>query len=212
MDPRRLRLSLLAVEIVGAATLLRSVAYDRWITVLASLLLVTGAIAARRGRAWGIALTLASAAAFPVACAIGIAPAWFCLVGVAGALPFVIASRAFARFDRGATALLAILAAAAGTLGALAWKEVAWSLFTMFPSLRPSYEAQHAIALTAIVGAAVVAAYVVRRPRGERSEDAVRTRIETGSRVEIEGDHEAEAAQEDDRAEPLHAARVRPYE
>ena len=96
MDQRRLQLSLVIAQVVGAATLLRSVAYDRWITVLAAALLIVGASAARRGRSWGVGLALGAAASFPVAWAIGIAPPWFCLVG---ALPFAIASRAFARFD-----------------------------------------------------------------------------------------------------------------
>ena len=101
--PRAVRYSLFATELVAFATLLRSVAYDRWITVLASVLLIMGAGAARRGRAWGIALAFAAAAAFPTAWVIGIAPAWFCLVGAAGALPFLFVVRAFARFDRSAT-------------------------------------------------------------------------------------------------------------
>lgn len=167
MDLRRLQLSLVAAQLVGAATLLRSVAYDRWITVLASVLLIVGATAARRGRSWGVGLALGAAAAFPVAWAIGIAPPWFCLVGLVGALPFAIASRAFARFDKGATALLAFLAAAAGTIGAVAWKEYAWSIFTMFPASRPSIEAQHGLALTALTAVVVAAALVTRAKGGE---------------------------------------------
>lgn len=159
---RRLKLSLLVLQLVGVATLLRSVAYDRWITVLAAVLLLVGATAAQRGRAWGVALALGSAAAFPVAWAIGIAPAWFCAVGVFGALPFLIASRAFARFDKGATALLAVAAASAGAIGALGWKQFAWSVFTTFPSWAPSSEAQHGLALTAIVASAVLATRIGR--------------------------------------------------
>ena len=130
-------------------TLLRSIAYDRWITVLASLVLIGGAAAALRGRTWGVGLAFASAAAFPVAFAIGIAPAWFCLVGLAGALPFALTARPLARFDKGATVLLAAIAATAGAAASIAWKEVAWSLVTTFPSLRPSMEAQHGVALAA---------------------------------------------------------------
>jgi hypothetical protein len=162
VDLRRLHLSLFAAQLVGAATLLRSVAYDRWITVLASALLILGATAARRGRSWGVGLALGAAAAFPVAWGIGIAPVWFCLVGLVGALPFVIASRAFARFDKGATTLLAVLAASTGAIGAIAWKEFAWSIFRTFPLSRPSIEAQHGLALSALTAVAVVAALTMR--------------------------------------------------
>jgi len=167
VDLRRLQLSLVAAQLVGAATLIRSVAYDRWITVLAAVLLIAGATAARRGRSWGVGLALGAAAAFPVAWAIGIAPPWFCLVGLVGALPFAIASRAFARFDKGATALLAFLAAAAGTIGAVAWKEYAWSIFTTFPVSRPSIEAQHGLALTALTAVVAAVALMSRSKNGE---------------------------------------------
>jgi hypothetical protein len=163
VDPRRLRLSLIALQLVALATLLRSVAYDRWITVVASILLLVGAAAAKRGRVWGIALSLGAAAAFPVAWMIGIAPPWFCLVGLAGALPFAIASKAFARFDRSATVLLAIVAATTGAFGAIAWREAAWSIFTKFPSTLPSVEAQHGLLLAALVASALVAMRLGRR-------------------------------------------------
>ncbi len=163
---RRLQLSLVAAQLVGAATLLRSVAYDRWITVLAAALLIVGATAARRGRSWGVGLALGAAASFPVAWAIGIAPPWFCLVGIVGALPFAIASRAFARFDKGATALLAVLAASTGAISAIAWKEYAWSFFTTFPISQPSLEAQHGVALASLATLVVVAGVLARGKHG----------------------------------------------
>lgn len=164
---RRLQRSLVAAQLVGAATLLRSVAYDRWITVLAAALLIVGATAARRGRSWGVGLALGAAASFPVAWAIGIAPPWFCLVGVVGALPFAIASRAFARFDKGATALLAFLAASTGAIAAIAWKQYAWSFFTTFPVSQPSLEAQHGLALATLATLVVVAGVVTRGKHAE---------------------------------------------
>jgi hypothetical protein len=177
---RRLRLALLAVEAVGAATLFRSIAYDRWITVLASVLLITGAIAAQRSRVWGIGLAFGAAVAFPVAWAIGIAPMWFCLVGLAGALPFALTLRAFMRFDRGATALLATLAASAGALGAIAWKEYALTTFAMFPSLLPSIEPQHGVTLATL---AVLGAVVSRARLREGADEGVRiaSRIRVGA-------------------------------
>jgi hypothetical protein len=160
---RRLQLALHFAELVGVATLLRSVAYDRWITVLASVLLVVGAIAAQRGRAWGVGLAFGSAVAFPVAWAIGIAPLWFVLVGIFGALPFALTFRSFARFDKGATALLTFLAAAAGTLGAVAWKQYALATFALFPSLLPSLHPQHAGALMMMAVLGAVANHMRRR-------------------------------------------------
>jgi hypothetical protein len=181
--PLRVRASLFALQAIAAATLLRSIAYDRWITVLASVLLIIGAMAAQRGRAWGIGLTFATAVAFPVAFAIGIAPAWFCLVGLAGALPFALTLRPFARFDKGATALLAVLTAAGGTAVAMAWKEMAWTIFQAIPSLRPSMDAQHGVALAATL-AVVVAAVATQNRRSSPAE----THLRIGERVRVSED------------------------
>lgn len=143
MLPRNVRLSILLVQLVSIATLMRSVAFERWITVVASLVLLLGAYAAKRNRAWGVALMFAQAAAFPVAFMIGIAPAWFCLVGAVGAIPFLLAAPGFARLDRGAARLLATLAIAGGSLGAIAWKNIAWDVFEAIPFLSPSGYAHH---------------------------------------------------------------------
>ncbi len=177
---RRLRLSLLAVQLVGAATLLRSVAYDRWITVLASVLLLAGATAARRGHAWGVMLAFGSAVAFPVAWHIGIAPPWFALVGAVGALPFALSFRAFARFDKGAASLLTIAAALMGTFGAVAWKHLAWSAFEAFPFLLPSVEAQHGPGLLAVIASAALA---VRLGRAQNDELVEPTRVRVSAEL-----------------------------
>lgn len=207
MDARRLQLSLAAAQLVAVATLLRSVAYDRWITVVASLLLLGGATAARGGRAWGVALAFASAVAFPVAWAIGIAPAWFCGVGVVGALPFVLTSRAFARFDRGATALLAGIAVALGAAGALAWKHVAWSVFSTFPSLMPSVDAQHGLALAGVLGAVLVTMGLARAANRERRV-RVEGRVRVAASLDARSDARAELAEElDDPVEDERAWR-----
>ncbi len=192
---------------MGLATLLRSIAYDRWITVLASVLLLLGAMAAQRGRTWGVGLALGAAVAFPVAWAIGIAPAWFCAVGVIGALPFLIASRAFARFDKGATALLAIAAASAGAAGALAFKQFAWSIFTTFPSWAPSVEAQHGLALTALVATVAVATGVGRRGVGEAARVRVAEQVRVADTTEVEVDAHADVEAADDAYEPRRARR-----
>ena len=174
---------------MSGATLLRSIAYDRWITVLASVLLIVGAMAAQRGRSWGIGLAFAAAVSFPVAFAIGLAPAWFCLVGLAGALPFALTLRPFARFDKSATALLALLAATGGAAAAIAWKEIAWSVITTFPVLRPSGHAHHGVALAAAL--AVVVGIIAGRARFPRSPEAARVRI--GERMRV-GDASSDSA------------------
>jgi hypothetical protein len=69
------------------------------------------------------------AIAFPAAHLLGMAPAWFWLVGLAGALPFALSSRWMASFDKGATVLFAVVAAAAGVACATAWHEIYLSLF-----------------------------------------------------------------------------------
>jgi hypothetical protein len=180
-------MSLLVLEAVGLATLLRSIAYDRWITVLASLFLVGGALAAQRGRTWGVAMSFAAAVSFPVAFAIGIAPPWFCLVGLAGMLPFALTWRPLARFDKGAAAVLAASAVAAGAATAMAWKEMAWSVFTSFPSLIPSRHVHHEVALLATVAVAVGLIASQRRSRvssGASSEVThARVRVAEGERV-----------------------------
>lgn len=183
MLPRRMRQALLVAEIVGALTLVRSVAYDRWITVLASVLLLTGVAAARHNRAWGVWLALGAAAAFPVAFAIGIAPLWFCLVGLAGALPFLLASRAFARFDKGATAILAGIAATVGALGAVAWKQVAFTLFDIFPFLRPTIHPHHGL-LLAVLAVAGGVALVLRMRAADRAE-AAQVRVGAGAETNV---------------------------
>jgi hypothetical protein len=194
--PRSMRLSLVAAQLVGFLTLLRSVAFDRWITVVMSLLLIAGATAALRQRTWGVGLALTAACWFPVAFAIGIAPAWFCLVGLVGALPFALVSRALARFDSQATALLAALAAVFGVIGAVTWKQVAFSLFEVFPSLTPTVVPNHGLALVALVAGAVLARR--RSLANDESGEGSRVRVAQPVRVHTERDLELELEAESD--------------
>lgn len=127
--PRQVTLSLLTVQAVAAATLLRSLLFERWTTVVASIALIVGARAALRARTWGIGVVLATATAFPVAVLLGIAPACFVVVGVVGFVPFVQTVRPMARFDRGATALFTAVAGFSGVAGAYAWREAAYAIF-----------------------------------------------------------------------------------
>lgn len=124
----RVRASLAAASVVALATMIRSIVFEKWITVLASLLLLIGVGAAWRSRSYsvgGLGLALMAASAFPVAQLLGMAPDWFWLVGVAGALPFFMSWRPMAFFDRRATFLYAALALAAGTACAFTWHEIA---------------------------------------------------------------------------------------
>jgi hypothetical protein len=147
----------LPLELVAFATLLRSVAFDRWITVLVSLLVLTGALGIRRGRSWGVALAFAAACFFPAAFLLGMAPGWFVAVGAIAAAPFLLTWRAFARSDRQATMWLVGLSASAGALIAVVWNLIAWPLFWSFPSLFPSFRPQHGLLVSALlaIGAGV---------------------------------------------------------
>jgi len=184
--PRHLHVSLIAAHAVGFATLVRSVAFDRWITVLASLLLVVGATAALRGRTWGVVLAFASAVAFPVAWAIGIAPLWFVLVGVVGALPYLKVSSALAQADRKAASTWTALAWSVGALAAVGWKAFAWDVFAAFPSLTPSAYPQHGLGVVALMVAGMASVVVASRPAGRgggariAADDASRVRVAPG--------------------------------
>lgn len=188
MPPRRLAFAVLLAELAAVAALLRSVAYDRWITVFMASLVLVGALAVRRGRTWGLGLSFAAAAWFPAAWLVGIAPPWFAVVGSLAALPFVLTSRALAQFDARATALLAALAAGLGGLGAVGWKAVAASVFDAVPLLAPSVYAHHGAALVAIV-LAVVGVAAARARRRIAAPDAAE-----GARVRVADAVEAPAA------------------
>ena len=182
--PLRLRLSLFTVQMATFAMLLRSVALDRWITFAASILLLVATIAAHRGRTWGVALSFTLGVTFAGVALLGIAPMWFSLVGILAARPFLRMLRHFVRFDRGATAVLATLAAGAGALGAVAWREYAFSLFQAFPSLRPSLHPHHGLVLLGMVVSAVVGSRLLRGPRVvEEATATTRIRIDEGVRV-----------------------------
>lgn len=127
--PKNLVLSLLVVQAVATATLLRSVLLERWTTVLAATLLLVGARAALRERTWGIGVILATATAFPIAVTLGFAPAWFWIVGIVGVAPFVLTLKPMLRFDVGATALFAAIAGGTAVASAFAWREAAIAIY-----------------------------------------------------------------------------------
>jgi len=169
--PHHLRAPLRIAQIVTLATLVRSVVFDRWITVSIALVLLGGIFAAKRGRTWGVGLALAAAVAFPVMFLLGMAPGWFCLVGVAGALPFLASLPAFLRFDKQATALLALLAGGVGTGIAYAYHAYALQIFAAFPSLRPGMYPHHGFAMLLALTAGMVLS--ARRRHEHEHEHAV---------------------------------------
>lgn len=210
--PRNVRLSILLVQLVTIATLMRSVAFDRWITILASLVLLIGAAAAKRNRAWGVALMFAQAAAFPVAFMVGIAPAWFCLVGAVGMLPFLLTAPGFARVDRGATRLLASLAVAGGALGAIVWKKIAWDVFEAIPFFWPSGYAHHGWIVAAIAALGFGIAVRDRKlvdadesDAGAGASASTNARIAVPARIATEPD--TSLAEEEEEREEVHRMR-----
>lgn len=212
---RRMRTALTLANVAGLVMLLRSVALDRWISVFAAALLLTGVAAARRNRTWGVALSFASAAAFPVFVAIGIAPPWFLLVGALGMLPFAVAARSFAKFDKTATVLLAAIGASLGGLLAVGWSQIAPSLFDTLPFIRPSYYAHHGFALLGITGMAIAAS--VRRRRKEAASIAssasaseTSTHYRIAERVRVASTNDSELAYADEFEAEEEALNERP--
>jgi AcrR family transcriptional regulator len=88
-------------------------------TVLATTGLLVGAIAAVRGRTWGILLATAASTAFVGAFVAGIAPLWFVGVAAPGALAAAVSAPRLWRADRVGAATLIAASIAAGVLAAL---------------------------------------------------------------------------------------------
>lgn len=205
--PYRVQVSLLIAQVLAAATLLRSIAYDRWVTVVAAVLLIAGTMAAQRGRTWGVVLAFAVGVWFPVAFWIGIAPIWFAVVGLAAAWPFMQLWRSFARFDRAAATTLAAIATGMGIAGAVTYQKIAFPLMKLFPALLPSAYAQNglAVAATLAVLVAVIASRrkLVRDPEPERARFAEPLRF-----AELREDRPATAdAEPEEEAPPIARAR-----
>ena len=172
--PPTLASSLVTAQVLGLFTLLRSVAFDRWMTVAVSLALVAGARAALRGRTWGLLLSFAAALWFPAAFLLGMAPPWFVLIGVLGALPLVKSWRALSAHDGGAAKAAALVSSSAAAFGAVGWKVLAPSLFAAVPAMRPAFFPGHGVALAAIVATAAIVAVRDRRASAAREAGAVR--------------------------------------
>jgi hypothetical protein len=178
----RIRPWLSLAQFFAAATLLRSLAYERWVTVFAAGLILLGTLAAQRNRTWGVALTFMVSVWFPVAALIGIAPLWFVAVGLSAAMPFMLLWRAFAKMDRGASLLFAGLAATVGAGAAVVWKNLAWVVFSNFPALAPRAGFHHGLLVLTTFLAMV--AFEWGRRRQQRRQD---TSASSTERVELLG-------------------------
>jgi hypothetical protein len=90
-----------------------------WATVLASSALLAGALAALRGRTWGVLLVAAAATSFAGAHACGIAPAWFVAVAAIGWLAVATTLRPLLRLDATALVVAVLVTLTLGTAAAL---------------------------------------------------------------------------------------------
>ena len=132
--PLPVRLSLSAAICAAAYIITRCALGGVWVTVFAGSLLATGAIAAWRGRTWGVGLTLLAGTSFVGAWALDMAPSWFVAIGATGIVPFLLTWRPMARVDRQATHLFALLASLGGLACAVGWHEVGyWVVTHLYP-------------------------------------------------------------------------------
>ncbi|MFK7987849.1 MAG: hypothetical protein AB8I08_17660 [Sandaracinaceae bacterium] len=124
--PRTLRLSLGSLLFCALGVLARAAhgvfthPHPRiGLTLVASALLVVGAVAGLRGRVWGVLLASLTAVSFGGVVAFGVAPLWFVGVAALGVVPLaLVASPLYAR-DRGAFLVWAALALVAGVAASI---------------------------------------------------------------------------------------------
>lgn len=132
--PGRVQASLVLVLLTALPLFARCVLQGVWVTCVASLMLTAGALAAFRGKTWGVGLTLLAGSAFPAARLLGMAPWWFWGVGFVGVLPFVLTWKPMAFFDRPAAKLFAFLAVSGGIACAITWHEIGpWVVAHLYP-------------------------------------------------------------------------------
>lgn len=114
--PLHLVISLLAVDLVAFAVLVRGMSHpDHRGELVAAAGLSFGAMAALCERTWGIGLVLAAATSFFAAAAMHMGPPTHYVVAAIGVLPFVFTMKHMVRFHLGATVLFALLAGGMGT-------------------------------------------------------------------------------------------------
>jgi hypothetical protein len=211
--------ALSTAQLVGWLLLLRSVAFDRWMTVAVAVLMLVGVRAAMRERTWGVVLAFAAAVWLPAAVFLGMAPPWFLLAGVLGMLPFLKTWPSLRALDKGAASLLATLAGGLGVAGALAWKSFAPALFWSVPALRPTFLPGHGFAVAAILALAATLAVRDRRARdralaGSAGSGGVRVaasddepaRLRVGDEMRVASLHDAPDEIEQEAAHDLERA------
>lgn len=98
-------------------------------TTSAGIGMVLGSAAALTKRTWGVGLVFATAVAFASAALMSMGPEIFFLFAGIGSLPMALGAKPFARFDRSAAMLFAGIAIALGVGAALAWHELAPSIW-----------------------------------------------------------------------------------
>jgi hypothetical protein len=86
------------------------------LTAAACAVSIAGAVAALRGRTWGLLFTSGAAIAFGGVALYGIAPPWFLAVAAVGLTPAAIAARSLWRADGSASLLFAVLALGVGAV------------------------------------------------------------------------------------------------
>ncbi len=126
---------------------------------------------------WGVGLSLMSGVSFLAAWALGMAPPMFIPIGLAGVTPFALAVALMKRdVARDALALFAGIAALLGVGAALVWKQIAFQLFRMWPSLAPT-PVHNRVAALVMVGAAAVCVLALRKAQ-DRYRSATRVRVQ----------------------------------
>lgn len=155
---RFFRFALAPAFVAGAALIYDGAGAQLWLTVLAGAMMVSGALAAGRGRTWGIVACFFPGVAALLAAAVGMAPSWFYWAGAAGVLPFGLLVRAMARRDRAAVALLVSLTFGVAIVALFVWHQIVEWLVARSPHLFRGFNAPLA-SITLGATAVAVAAY-----------------------------------------------------
>ncbi len=144
------------------ACILRESAHPRVaLTAAAALLAIAGAVAALRGRVWGLVLTTAAAVALGGVALYGIAPPYFLTIAMVGLAPAMLAAPSLLRADRGAAVGITIAALGAGALAvAIAGPGIDAGLPMLF------------LALVPLVVAGLIVLAFLQATRAERAREA----------------------------------------
>lgn len=185
---RLLRFALVPAAISGAMLIFDGAGSQLWLTALAGGILVSGALAAARGRTWGIFACFFVGVAALMAPLLEMAPSIFFLYGAAGVFPFGLYVRAMLKRDRGAVLLLVSLLVALAGAALYAWNHIFLWIVRRWPHAFASFNKPLA---SIVLGAVALAtfAYVARR-RGDSASptpDVLRAEAEGGKRRVVVG-------------------------